>query len=106
MSEYILFSCVGGHDPIASCADGAILHICRVYKPEKVVLYLSKEMIDRQNLDDRYRKCLKLLQEKENFKIKEIKCIERPDLVKVQLFDSFYNEFENIIENIVIKHKE
>ena len=100
MSEYILFSCVGGHDPIASCADGAILHICRVYKPEKVVLYLSKEMIDRQNLDDRYRKCLKLLQEKENFKIKEIKCIERPDLVKVQLFDSFYNEFENIIENI------
>jgi len=47
MNDYVLFSCVGGHDPVASYADGAILHICRIYKPQKVVLYLSKEMLER-----------------------------------------------------------
>ncbi|MEY8319964.1 hypothetical protein AAK894_02660 [Lachnospiraceae bacterium 46-61] len=98
--EYILFSCVGGHDPIASCADGAILHICRIYKPKKVILYLSKEMMERQNMDDRYRKSLVLLQQHENFTIEEIKCIEKEELVNVQTFDTFYDEFEQIIDNI------
>ena len=28
--SYVLFTPVGGHDPIASFHDGAVLHICRV----------------------------------------------------------------------------
>jgi len=100
MNDYVLFSCVGGHDPVASYADGAILHICRIYKPQKVVLYLSKEMLERQNMDDRYRRSLMLLQQHEDFNIEEIKCIERAELVNVQSFDVFYDEFEQIIDDI------
>lgn len=29
----VLFSPIGGTDPISNCRDGAMLHICRVYKP-------------------------------------------------------------------------
>ena len=48
MNEKILFTPVGGTDPISStnCFDGAILHICRYYKPNKVIMYMSKEMLD------------------------------------------------------------
>lgn len=36
MDSCILFSLVGGYDPIAGDHDGALLHICRKYRPEKV----------------------------------------------------------------------
>ena len=45
MGKRILFSPVGGTDPIKYCSDGSMLHICRHYQPDEVVLYLSKEMI-------------------------------------------------------------
>lgn len=47
MNRKILFTPVGGTDPISStnCYDGAILHICRHYKPDKVIMYMSKEML-------------------------------------------------------------
>ena len=47
MNKIILFSPVGGTDPISltNCCDGSMLHICRHYKPDKVMLYMSKEMI-------------------------------------------------------------
>ena len=63
MAHRILFSPVGGHDPIANFRDGAVLHICRVYKPERVYLYLSHEMLERSRMDDRYRRSLEKLRE-------------------------------------------
>ena len=54
----ILFSPIGGTDPISNFRDGAMLHICRIYKPDIVYLYLSKEMCEFQKKDDRYRYCL------------------------------------------------
>ena len=46
MGRIILFSPVGGTDPIAqdNCRDGSLLHICRIYKPDIVYLYMSHEM--------------------------------------------------------------
>ena len=46
MNRTILFTPVGGTDPISSTNghDGSMLHICRQYKPDEVVLYMSKEM--------------------------------------------------------------
>ena len=44
----ILFSPIGGTDPISNFRDGAMLHICRIYKPDIVYLYLSKEMCEFQ----------------------------------------------------------
>ena len=60
MNQTILFSPVGGTDPISNtnAMDGSMLHICRVYRPEKVILYMSKEVLDKQEQDDRYRYCL------------------------------------------------
>lgn len=46
MGKRILFSPVGGTDPIKYCSDGSMLHICRHYQPDEVVLYLSKEMTE------------------------------------------------------------
>ena len=97
----ILFSAVGGHDPVASYHDGAILHICRKYKPDQVYLYYSKEMIGRKRQDNRYEKALELLQEELNFKIEKIVAIEKEELEDVHKFDSFYIEFEDILNNIL-----
>ena len=96
----VLFTPVGGHDPIASYRDGAVLHICRVYRPEKVYLYLSHEMLERSRQDDRYRASLMKLQEHLHYQIKEIKMIERDELTQVQLFDAFYTDFDQILRQI------
>ena len=54
MNQTILFKPVGGTDPISSTNihDGSMLHICRVYQPQKVILYMSKEMLDNQEKDN------------------------------------------------------
>lgn len=64
---YILFSPVGKTDLLQIIMMVLWLHICRKYKPEKVYLYLSKEMLEFHSLDNRYCKCLEWLQERENF---------------------------------------
>lgn len=96
---YILFSPVGKTDPITNYHDGSLIHICRKYKPCKVYLYLSQEMLNFHRLDNRYCKCLEWLQEKVHFKC-EIVLLERPDLVDVQVFDRFYDEFEQEVQKI------
>lgn len=100
MPERILFSAVGGHDPIANFRDGAILHICRIYRPDKVYLYLSSEMLERSRKDDRYRRTLIRLREYLGGGLKEIHLIERENLTEVQLFDSFYTDFDTILRQI------
>lgn len=97
--NYILFSPVGKTDPITNYHDGSLLHISRHYQPEIIYLYMSKEMSEFHHLDNRYCKCLEWLQKKENF-ISEIHVIERPDLVDVQLFDYFYDEFDAELQKI------
>lgn len=100
MAHRILFSPVGGHDPIANFRDGAVLHICRVYKPERVYLYLSHEMLERSRMDDRYRRSLEKLREHVNGAIQEIHLIERDELTQVQRFDAFYTDFDQLLRQI------
>lgn len=97
--SYVLFTPVGGHDPIASFHDGAVLHICRVYRPEKVYLYLSHEMLERSRQDDRYCLSLEKLQQQLGCKM-EIHQIERDELTQVQLFDTFYTDFDQLLREI------
>ena len=52
MNSKILFSPVGGTDPISNYHDGALLHICRFYKPDTVYLYLSGEIVEYHNKDN------------------------------------------------------
>ena len=96
--DYIIFSPVGGTDPISFERDGGVLHICRKYKPSCVLLYLSGEMLSHQLADDRYRKALRYLSEEEGFPL-EIRMEERPDLTEVHIFDTFYQEFERLLRN-------
>ena len=101
MGRTILFSPVGGTDPISATNvfDGSLLHICRFYKPDKVVLYMSAEVLKLQEEDDRYRYCLKKLLDFQNREM-EIETIERLELTEVQDFDFFYNDFRNVLRSI------
>lgn len=101
----ILFSPVGGTDPISNFRDGALLHICRVYQPDIVYLYLSKEMCEFQEKDDRYRFCLRKLGKLigKEFEIIEI---EKRELEEVQIFDIFMKEYREILNDIKNKYPE
>ena len=103
MNDTILFSPIGGTDPISmnNCHDGAMLHICRVYKPTKIFLYMSQEMLKNQEADDRYRYAMGKLFELQGRKDVKIIQIERPELQKVHEFDFFYQDFREIIEQIM-----
>lgn len=95
----ILFSPIGKTDPISHERDGSLLHICRHYHPELVVLYLSKGMLAYQKRDDRYRASLRLLAKEADFPM-EIRTVERPELTNVHLFDTFYADFEKVLREL------
>lgn len=107
MSKTFLFSPVGGTDPISenNMRDGSMLHICRCYKPDKVYLYMSKEILDKHEADNRYLYCLDKLSELTDWKF-EIEVIARPDMKNVQEFDIFYNDFRDIITGIMSEMSE
>ena len=95
MAKKILFSPVGGTDPISSresIRDGSMIHIIRVYKPDKVILYLSK--------DKRYTYCIEQLAKLQNRKI-EYEIIERPELADVHEYNFYYDEFREILKDII-----
>ena len=95
----VLFSPVGSTDPISSQRDGALLHIIREYRPDKVILFLSKEINGYENTDNRYSYCLNKLQEMIGKKI-EFEWMIREDLVDVHLFDPILLYFKEILEDL------
>lgn len=99
----ILFSPVGGTDPISmnNWHDGALLHICRELQPDKVIMYMSKEILKNHEYDNRYIYCLNKLCEIQGRKMYEYEIIKRPELTNVQEFDYFYQDFREIIASIV-----
>lgn len=101
MSKVILFSPIGGTDPVSNSNghDGAMIHCCRVYKPDVVYMYMSKYTLEMESEDNRYTYCLSELY-KSFGKALDYKMIERPDLVEVQEFDFFYDDFKEEIQKI------
>lgn len=101
MSKVILFSPIGGTDPVSNSNghDGAMIHCCRVYKPDEVYLYMSKYALNMESEDNRYTYCLTELY-KLIGRTLDYKLIERPDLVEVQEFDFFYDDFKSEIQSI------
>lgn len=101
MGKTILFSPIGGTDPIANSnlRDGSMLHICRCYMPDKVYLYMSNEILSFQEQDQRYTYCLDMLGDKLQHKF-EYQIIARRNMRNVQEFDPFYREFRKIIIDI------
>lgn len=101
----ILFSPIGGSDPIRNYHDGSMLHICRNYLPDRVVLYLSGEMYQHHVQDNRYVHCLEELGKKMSHPF-EIEVIVRDELTEVQDYEYFYAEFTKCINDIVAQMDE
>lgn len=101
MSKTVLFSPLGGTDPISeyNCYDGALLHIARYYQPDKIYMYMSREILVNHKKDNRYLYCLDKLYEGLG-KEYDYEIVERPDLVNVQNFNYFYFEFKDLLVDI------
>lgn len=99
MNKKILFSPVGGTDPIKYFRDGSMLHICRHYKPDIVYLYMSHEIMELHRKDNRYRDAVERLGIQLGH-VFEIHLIERDELVDVQQYDEFYRDFRTEIARI------
>ncbi|MDO4666320.1 MAG: type III-A CRISPR-associated CARF protein Csm6 [Streptococcus sp.] len=88
----ILISAVGTRDPISENHDSALLHLARIYRPDKIVLIYSEEMLAKENRIDR------ALQSIENYSpIIEIhkKILKNNE---IYIFDKMYSEISEIIE--------
>lgn len=104
----VLFTCVGKSDPLTIFEnnviyDAAYMQIVRYHCPDKIYFYMSKEICEFDEIDNRYEKSIMLLNQHLNTKIKTYK-IKRPELIDVQRFDEFYDDFENIINEIIIEN--
>ncbi|MCM1047123.1 MAG: CRISPR-associated protein Csm6 [Clostridiales bacterium] len=99
MSRKILFSPIGGTDPIKYMRDGSMLHICRHYKPDIVYLYLSHEMMEYHMKDNRYVDAIKRLGAHLDH-VFDVRLIERDELINVQQYDVFYHDFREEIIRI------
>ena len=104
MYRYILFTAVGNTDPISKHHDGAILQICRRYKPDKIYLFLSQQINEYHEKDNRYCLCIKKLSESINDFDPEIKVIADKELYNVHKFYIYYEKFEPLIEDIREQH--
>jgi len=98
----ILFSPLGGTDPISenNFYDGSMLHICRHYDIDKVYLYMTKEIYEKHEKDDRYRFFINKLAEQKNKEIKSV-IIADKERDNVQEYDPFLFKFEEEINNII-----
>lgn len=59
MKMSILYTPAGDTDPIRDCNDGAILHIIRTYHPTMVRIFLSAEMVKKEESRHIYSKAIK-----------------------------------------------
>lgn len=88
----ILISAVGNTDPISKNRDSALMHIARKYKPERIVLLYSEEMLVKKTLIE--RALLSFKDYKPDVKIHEQ--ILRND--EVYLYDKMYEVIGKIIK--------
>lgn len=99
MPKKILFSPIGGTDPIKYERDGSMLHICRHYLPDVVYLYMSSEMLYYHEKDNRYVSSIEWLGNFLGHKF-EVHLIERPELRNAHEYDVFYEDFREEIGKI------
>lgn len=88
----ILISAVGTTDPITKKHDGALLHLSRVYRPDKVILIYSEEMLIKK---DRIQAALQSIDGYHP------EILIDPTILKndeVYVFDKMYAEITQIIE--------
>ncbi|MCK1241785.1 type III-A CRISPR-associated CARF protein Csm6 [Streptococcus uberis] len=87
-------SAVGTTDPIRNFYDGPLLHIARVYKPDKIILIFSEELLSKKD------RIITALLSIENYR-PEIE-IEETILSNDEVF--IFDKMFNVISNIVSKY--
>lgn len=95
----ILFSPIGLTDPISKNHDGAMLHISRRYSPEIIYMYLSEDMQEKQNKDQRYTKVIEYLDKSLGTDTKIVR-LDGSKIDSVYKFDLYYEEFEKYLKQI------
>lgn len=63
MAERVLFTCVGTTDTVRGFRDGGMLHIMRHYRPQRVYIFVSREMETLNQRDQRYDKTFRFVAE-------------------------------------------
>ena len=94
-----LFSPIGTADPITQLGDGPMLHIVRMRKPDKVVLFLSPAMMAHQNDDQRYTRSIELLCDATGQGHPKVELVESP-YNQVHRFDHYIIEFEELLKRL------
>ena len=99
----ILFSPIGNTDPISDSNfyDGAMLHICRHYDIDKVYMYMSEQIFEKEKADHRFTKIIDKLSEKKGGNKKIEWEILHSHIQNVYEFDKFIPEFRKNIKQIM-----
>lgn len=97
----ILISAVGNTDPIRNFHDGALVHIARKYRPDKIIIVFSEELISKK--DD----IEKVIRSIDNEYVPEI-VYHEPIILNndVYVFDTMYDQFDAIIQQYYTKDDE
>ena len=101
----VLFTPIGKTDPMSiserdthlNIYDASMMHICRFYDFDKAIMYMSKEICEFDEKDNRYEIALNFLM-KYKGKSCEIEKIRNKEDTNPHLFDKYYDEFESIIK--------
>ena len=96
----ILFSPLGDTDPIRDCHDGACLHILRHYQPERVVLFYTKDMENKERRDHRYTRAVHKLSP--NCAIEEI----FSGIVAAYLYEEFSKILPEAVQSVRDRYPE
>nr|AGA14268.1 CRISPR-associated protein Csm6 [Lactococcus lactis subsp. lactis] len=91
----ILISAVGDTDPIRNFHDGPLLHIVRVYRPEKIVLVHSERSLTKH---DKLVKALKSIKDYSPEIIQD--GVVLPD-AQVAIFDEMYDTVSSIVKKYI-----
>ena len=97
----ILISAVGDTDPIRNFHDGALVHIARKYRPDKIIIIFSERTIGKkENIE-------KVLYAIDPEYVPEI-VIHKPIILNadIYVFDTMYDQFESIIQQYYTKDDE
>lgn len=96
----ILFSPLGDTDPIRDCHDGACLHILRHYQPERVILFYTKDMENKERRDHRYTRAIHKLSP--NCAIEEI----FSGIVAAYLYEEFSKILPEAVQSVRDRYPE
>lgn len=94
-----LFSPIGTADPMTQLGDGPMLHIVRMRRPDKVVLFLSPTMMKHQDDDQRYTRSIELLCDATGQKHPKVELVASP-YNQVHRFDHYIVEFEELLKSL------